>query len=229
MLEVTLIIAAMKEELNGLLTNLEHYEIRNVDDMTIYSFEINNTHYLAYLGKIGKVHTAFVLGQLSRSVKIKRIINIGTAGGYSKDLKPLDVVVASKVCYHDVDVKGFGYSLGQMPACPLYFECDVDYLKKNLKKLPQGFKTHYGVIASGDSFITKDNIKNFPIKSFDNVLALDMEAGAVGQVAHILNIPYIVIRSISDLVLKNNNAKTFDDTLERASENSAKVLLSLIK
>ena len=78
--EINLIIVAMEEELSCLLEQIEYQTIK-IGEETRYIFNKNNEEYLICLGKIGKVNTAFYLGQLSKEYNIKKIYNIGTSGG----------------------------------------------------------------------------------------------------------------------------------------------------
>ena len=46
---------------------------------------------------------------------------------------------------------------------------------------------------------------------------------------NLYGMPLVVVRSISDIVTKENNSNMFDDNLDRSSTNSALVLLELLK
>ena len=227
MKEYNLIVAAMDEEMEALLNLLNHPSKITIKNEELYEFEINGESYLLGRGKIGKVHTAVYLTKLFEELKIKRVFNIGTSGGIDPKLNISDVVIATRVCYHDVDVTGFNYELGQMCGCPTYFECDREYIDS--KMIDSKYSVKRGTIVSGDQFITKKNLSSTNIHMFEDVLACDMEASAVGQVCHIYNIPFVVVRSISDIVTREDNSKIFDDNLNESSTNSALVLLELIK
>lgn len=227
MKEYSLVVAAMDEEMNALLSLLPNPNKIEIKNEELYEFNINDQYYLLGRGKIGKVHTAVYLTKLFEELKIKRVFNIGTSGGVDNSLKLSDVVIANKVAYHDVDVTGFNYQMGQMCGCPTYFECDREYIDS--KVIDTKYSVRRGTIVSGDQFITKMNLSSTNINMFEDVLACDMEASAVGQVCHIYNIPFVVVRSISDIVTREDNSKTFDDNLNESSTNSALVLLELLK
>lgn len=223
----SLIISAMDEEMEALLKLLPNLNKINIKGEELFEFELNNQSYLLGRGKIGKVHTAVYLSKLFEELNIDRVFNIGTSGGINPNLKISDVVIATKVCFHDVDVTGFNYELGQMCGCPTYFECDTDYVDS--KVIDSKYSVVKGLIVSGDQFVTKKNLESLNILKFNDVQACDMEAAAVGQVCHLYQIPFVVVRSISDIVTKDNNSKAFDDNLELSSTNSALVLLELLK
>lgn len=226
--KINLIVAAMEVELNALLNEIAEYEEIKVKGETLYRFERNNKIYYAGLGKIGKVHTAVYLTKMIESLDIERIFNIGTSGGINKELTTRDVIIATKVGYYDVDVTDFDYKLGQMCGCPQYFACDTEYIKNNLRKSELSLVE--GIVLSGDTFMNREKyLKSNLVKLEDEILACEMESGAVGQVCYIYNIPFVVIRSISDIVTRDNN--NFEEHVSNANEtstNSAKALLQLI-
>lgn len=226
MKEVNLVIAAMDVEVQALLDNLEDYETISLDDNEAYQFIKNDETYILIKGKIGKVNTAIFLSRLALILKIKRVFNIGTSGGVNKDIKINDVIIATKVGYHDVDVTFFGYEIGQIPSNPRYYECDMDYV--NSKVIDSKYSIKKGIIVSGDSFITRDNLKSTHINC-DEVLACEMESAAVGQVCHTFNIPFVIVRSISDLTFKEIDLENNDQNVQSSSTNSALILLELIK
>ena len=227
MKEYSLIVAAMDEEMNALLNLLPNLNKLSICNEELYEFEMNNQLYLLGRGKIGKVHTAVYLTKLFEELNIKRVFNIGTSGGVDSSLKISDVVIATKVAYHDVDVTGFNYELGQMCGCPTYYECDSEYIDS--KKIDSKYTIKKGLIVSGDQFVTRNNLYSSNILKFEGVVACDMEASAVGHVCYLYKIPFVVVRSISDIVTKEENSKSFDENLNLSSTNSALVLLELIK
>ena len=168
-----LIIVAMKEEEEAILNSLN---VKIFKDDNHYSFKLNNEEFLLFRGQIGKVMTSFMLGKIFSKYSIKRVFNLGTSGGYSKDIKALDIVIATKVGYFDVDVTAFNYSLGQVPEFPRFFETDMDYIEKKKDKLDKidSFDIKYGLILSSDSFITKKNYLDYPLLKQDDPLCVEM-------------------------------------------------------
>ena len=228
MKEINLVIAAMDEEVDALLKNLESFKEVDLLNDKAYEFSIEEEDYLLCKGKIGKVATSLFLGQITSIMKIKRIFNIGTSGGLDPSMELNEIVIATKVGYHDADVVGFGYEYGQIPGCPRYFECDNEFIEKKLSK-KTNLSIKRGIILSGDTFVTKKNFKNILSHMDERALCVEMEAAAVGQCAYMLNIPFVVVRSISDIVTKENNSETMDNNLSASTTNSALGFLYLVK
>ncbi len=228
MKEVNLIIAAMNEEINALLELLDNnYEKIDIINEHGYRFFINEQDYILFKGKVGKANTAFFLGQLFLELKVKRVFNIGTSGGVNKSLNLYDVVIANKVGYHDVDVTMFDYELGQLPGEDLYFECDNEFIDS--KKIDPKYSIRRGLILSGDVFVNKDKYRKTNIPKFKDCLCCEMESATIGQICHRNNIPFVIIRSISDIVTKDFDLDDNDNNVKTSSINSSLVLLELIK
>jgi len=59
-------------------------------------------------------------------------------------------------------------------------------------------RVHRGLIASGDQFIGAASASQAIRDALPAVLAVEMEGAAVAQVCHDFDVPFVVIRSISD-------------------------------
>ena len=223
------IIAAMPEELLHLTQNLDKPQEVQVLGNTYYTGTIGKTEVVLVQSGIGKVMSAMSVAVLADHFQVEAIINTGSAGALAEGLAVGDVVIADKLVYHDVDVTAFGYAYGQMAGQPLYFESDKNFITRiqtNLSQLDQTW--HLGLIATGDSFIAGDD-KIASIKShFPDVLAVEMEGAAIAQAAQALDLPFLVIRAMSDNA--NHEASiSFDEFIIEAGRRSAQVLLAFLK
>lgn len=223
------IIAAMPEELVHLTQNLDKPQEVQVLGNTYYTGTIGKTEVVLVQSGIGKVMSAMSVAVLADHFQVEAIINTGSAGALAEGIAVGDVVIADKLIYHDVDVTAFGYAYGQMAGQPLYFESDKNFITRiqtNLSQLDQTW--HLGLIATGDSFIAGDD-KIASIKShFPDVLAVEMEGAAIAQAAQALDLPFLVIRAMSDNA--NHEASiSFDEFIIEAGRRSAQVLLAFLK
>jgi adenosylhomocysteine nucleosidase len=230
-MKMNLVICPMPEELEELMKKVKTYKAQKIGPIEGFAFAIGGEDYFAFLGKIGKANIGFDLGCLSNLVEIHKIYNIGVAGSLKDDLVPLNVVVADKVCYYDCDLTSAGsskYKLGQMAGEELYFPCDEESLKA-VKSINTTLTVVTGTIISGDSFATKSNITKDLLSHFDNPLAVDMESGACGQMAHRLGVPFTVIRAISDNVFaEGNNSDVFYEFVNLSARRAASVFMHIV-
>ena len=144
----------------------------------------------------------------------------------------LDFVISTEVAYHDVDVQIFGYKIGQIPEQEQFFIADKNMVQSalNVAESSSFAKEHKfvkGRIASGDQFIADKATKDKIIQNFEP-MCVEMEGASVAQVCYLCNIPFLIIRSISDTP-NNNNAVMFDEFLEKASKKVAEVMIKLIE
>ena len=223
------IIAAMPEELLHLTQNLDKTQEVQVLGNTYYTGTIGKIEVVLVQSGIGKVMSAMSVAVLADHFQVEAIINTGSAGALAEGIAVGDVVIADKLAYHDVDVTAFGYAYGQMAGQPLYFESDKNFITRiqtNLSQLDQTW--HLGLIATGDSFIAGED-KIASIKShFPDVLAVEMEGAAIAQAAQTLDLPFLVIRAMSDNA--NHEASiSFDEFIIEAGRRSAQVLLAFLK
>src|SRR5699024_2075767 len=130
---------------------------------------------------------------------------------------------------HDVDAMEFGYAFGQIPGMPAAYDADENTIGAAVKVLNKNKPTHgvQGPVASGDSFIADSAQKSSIIGNFSNALAVDMESASIAQTCHQFNVPFIIIRSISD---KADQAAdiTYEEFLKKACINSSEAVKSLL-
>ena len=223
------IIAAMPEELVYLTQNLDKPQEVQVLGNTYYTGSVGNTEVVLVQSGIGKVMSAMSVAILADHFQVEAIINTGSAGALAEGIAVGDVVIADRLAYHDVDVTAFGYEYGQMAQQPLYFESDekfVSLIQESLSKLDQ--KWHLGLIATGDSFIAGDDKIKAIKEHFPQVLAVEMEGAAIAQAAHALNLPFLVVRAMSDTAAHDANI-TFDEFIIQAGKQSAAILVEFLK
>ncbi len=159
------------------------------------------------------------------------ILNTGSAGGFHSELKIGDIVLSTEVLHHDADARVFGYVSGQVPGMPPTYKGDPDLiaLGGTLKSADPQVRILKGVIASGDSFISREDQIQKIQSEFPQVAAAEMEAAAIAQACHLFQTPFLIIRSISDVVGDQDNHISFDEFLPIAARNSLDIVVKIIK
>ena len=223
------IIAAMPEELVYLIKHLDDAREEKVLGNSYHTGKVGSVELVLVESGIGKVMSAMSVAILADHFQVDAVINTGSAGAVATGIAVGDVVIADKLCYHDVDVTAFSYDYGQMARQPLYFESDkkfISLIQESLSKLDQTW--HLGLIATGDSFVAgEDKIKAIK-EHFPQVLAVEMEGAAIAQAAYALNLPFLVVRAMSDNA--NHEASvSFDEFIVEAGRRSAQALMTLLQ
>ena len=190
------IITAMSSEQKQLANQLENPTERKEGPFTYTEGTIkNNTIILMQCG-IGKVNAAAGAVEMIRNFAPDCIISTGVAGGIDSCLNVMDVVVSSRIVYHDVWC-GEGNAYGQIQGLPLYFTGNETLFQCAIS-LDTETAIHGGLICSGDKFITDRQELETIKTNFPEGLAVDMESTSIAQVCHLYEVPFISFRIISD-------------------------------
>jgi adenosylhomocysteine nucleosidase len=169
---------------------------------------------------IGKVNGGLCVQILCDLFDVTHVINTGIAGSLDEEINIGDVVVSIDAMYHDMDVTGLGYEPGQVPQLKvLAFPADnmlrVAAVKACREAAPE-IGVFEGRVVSGDQFICERSRKDEIAATFGG-LCTEMEGAAIAQTAWLNNIPFVILRSISD----NANDDAGKDYVEIEAEAAA--------
>lgn len=222
------IIGAMAQEIAILADYMNEAKITEIAGCKIYEGKIGNTEVALLQSGIGKTAAALGTTLLLQLTKPTMIINTGSAGGLNPSLNVGDIIISSEVRHHDADVTAFGYEKGQLPANPPAFLPNAQLVEIAQKETQQvGFNAVSGLICSGDLFVNGANMIAKIRQDFPNVAAVEMEAASIAQVCHAFNIPFVVVRAISDVADKESHL-SFDEFLPLAAEKSSEIVLAML-
>ena len=220
------IIAAMKEEMQEIEKIMDEKKISKIYELNFIKGKINNTEVVLVEAGIGKVNAARTTQILIDNFEINYVINVGSAASANDELEIGDIVIGNKIVQHDFDITAFGHPKGYISNVGQYIESDNSLIQKMEQVISNmqnnEFKIKIGTIASGDIFCTELPMKE-KIRSKFNAEAIEMEGAAIAQVCKLDNIPFIIIRSISDKPNGNNHI-TFDQFLEKASKRCSIII-----
>lgn len=221
------IMGAMVEEIEPLLQFYREYEIIEFASNKFYIVTLGENQLVIAYSKIGKVFASLTVSTMILHFGCEKILFSGVAGGISPQMKVGDLIVADKLCQHDLDITAFGHPYGYVPEGAVFIESDIDLLKISqevAKNLALSLKI--GTIATGDQFVASLQRKEFVEKTFQ-ADALEMEGASVAVVCHALNIPFLILRSISDAA-DMDASFDFDEFLKSSANISANFLIAII-
>lgn len=223
------IIGAMDEEIRILKEKMTDVQTTTVAGCNFHQGELGAKKVTLTMSGIGKVSAAVATTLLLEKFQPDVIINTGSAGGYDTSLNVGDVVISTEVRFHDVDVTAFGYEIGQMAELPAAFYADkklVDIAQHAAYSL-SSLKVIKGLICTGDTFMADPEKAEAARKNFPTMVACEMEAAAVAQVCHQFTVPFVVIRSLSDIAGKKSEV-SFEQYLPTAAKNAAVLVEKII-
>ncbi|MFC6206112.1 5'-methylthioadenosine/adenosylhomocysteine nucleosidase [Levilactobacillus tongjiangensis] len=222
------ILCAMEEEIKELHDALEDGQTIDVHGLGFYQGTIHGQQVVLVRSGIGKVEAGLTTALLITQFNVDIVINSGSAGALAPDLNIGDVVVSTETAYHDADARAFGYEYGQLPQQPARFVASKEWGQKIVAAAADtGLKTKLGLIVSGDQFLNSPATIKDIMGHFPDALSGEMEGAAVGQVAHQFDVPYVVVRAMSDNA-DNDSGVNFDDFIVDAGHRSAQMLLDLL-
>ena len=159
---------------------------------------------------IGKVNAAVGALELIRAFHPDCIVSTGVAGGLDASLRVMDVVAGAEVVYHDADC-GPGNEPGQIQGLPARYAADPALLARALAVQEEGVAIRGGLIASGDQFVSSKEQLAAIRNRFPEALAVDMESGALAQVCHLCQVPFIAFRILSDTPGVDDHYRQYKD------------------
>jgi adenosylhomocysteine/aminodeoxyfutalosine nucleosidase len=221
------IMGAMEEEIQPLLKYFSDINIIQYANNTYYEVKYNNLNIVIAYSKIGKVFSSLTATILIEKFKCNILLFSGVAGGINPKLAIGDLIVANKLCQHDLNITTFGHPHGYVPGGDIFVSTD-----EKLKNIAldvaksENIKIIEGIIATGDQFVANNKDKFFIENTF-KADALEMEGASVAVVCDALNVPYLILRAISDTADMDAEFN-FDEFLVNSAKNSANFLIKVI-
>ena len=223
------IIGAMEIEVNDLVSRLENRENHIVSGITFYTGSLLGKKVAIAKCGIGKVFAAMCAEIMILKFEPKLLVNTGVGGALAGGLNTGDIVIADKLCQHDMDTSPIGDPVGLVSGInKIWFETDVrarDILLSSANAM--GLSATVGSIATGDRFVATKELKNQIVASF-GASACEMEGGSIAQVAFVNGTPFIVVRAISDSA-DGEASMDYPTFLGIAAKNSTNLTLSLVE
>ena len=225
------IIAAEQEEFEAILHIAKVEERKEIYELNFVKCKIKDKICVLVKSGVGKVNAARATQILIDNFKPDYIVNVGVAGGLNPMLSIGDIVIGETLVQHDFDITAFGHAKGYIPGVGEKIYAD-DYLVKKIEEAignqeEKVYKYEKGVIASGDIFCTAIPMRDKIYAKF-NAECVEMEGAAIGQVCSLCNVPFVVIRSISDTP-NGENEVTYEKFIKLASERCANILKDFVK
>jgi adenosylhomocysteine nucleosidase len=213
------IMSAMREEIETLLGEMTAVEAVEAGMRTYHKGLLWGTPAALVFSRWGKVAAATTATCLIERFGVDRILFTGVAGGTDESLAIGDVVVAGRLYQHDMNasplfprhevpllgVRGFPTDF---PLRKAALAAARHFLTQELHQClsPELLRTFgidqpcvvEGDVASGDRFFAARHDREQLKESLRTIRCVEMEGAAVAQVCHEYQVPFVIIRTISD-------------------------------
>ncbi len=221
------IMGAMPEEIAPILEAVGKYNTSEYAGNTYYEASYKGVNLVIAYSKIGKVFSTLTAATLCEHFGAQKLLFSGVAGAISHDLKVGDLIVATKLAQHDLDITAFGHPFGYVPEGAVFIDSDSE-MRKLAHEVAEdmGKSLQEGVIATGDQFVADEERKNWIGETF-GADALEMEGASVAVVCDALNVPFFILRAISDAA-DMDASFSFDEFLETSAVESAAFVMKMV-
>lgn len=218
------IIGAMAEEVAILLAKMTDTQTTTVATRTFHEGQLFGKPVVVVQSGIGKVNAGIVAQSMITTFGATHVINTGIAGSLDNALDIGDIVISQDTAYHDVHVEEFGYPRGQVPGIETVAFPASEQL---ISLVPKRDHIKVGTIVTGDQFISNNAIKKDIQKDF-RALCVEMEGAAIGQTCYLNEVPFLIVRSISDKA-DDHADETYKMNMELAVERSTEITEAILK
>ena len=226
------IILATEKEYESVKNIMNEIEEKTIRKEIFLEGKIEGVFCIIAKCGVGKVNSARITQMMIDNFKLEYIINLGAAGALDPMLNVGDIVIGEELVQHDFDITAFGHAKGYITDIGDRIYSDkklVENFKKLIKNVEDKvYKVETGIIASGDIFCTEAQMKNKIHAKFD-AKCVEMEGAAIAEVCYLEEMPFIIIRSISDTLNSQDNAMEYEQFEELASKRCAKILKEYMK
>ena len=224
------IIGAMEIEVAILKSKLEDQKVTKIGPMEFFEGKLAGCEVVIVMCGVGKVHAAMCTQVLCSNFGVTHIVNTGVAGSLDAQLDICDVLVSTDAVQHDMDVHYLGYEVGRVPGLNTTAFAADEMLRKlafeESERIRPGH-TKLGRVATGDQFVCSDEQKA-KIIADTGASCTEMEGGSIAQVAYVNQVPFVILRAISDKA--DGSAELDYPTFEKmAAANCAAVTEALAK
>ena len=224
------IIGAMQVEVETLVEALVEKESHKKAGRTYYTGKLDGLDVVVVQCGVGKVNAAICAQTLCDHFGVTHLVNTGIAGSLNAQLDIGDLVISTDAMYHDFDCVHFGYEMGRVPGMDVTgFPADAEMIRLALAAAESVHPGHcrQGRIASGDLFVAEKATKEAIICK-TQALCTEMEGAAIAHTAYLNDVPFVIIRAISDKA--DDSAQMDYPTFEaQAARHCAGVTLALVK
>ncbi len=225
------IIGAMELEVEELKAAMTVSNIEKKAKMEFYEGTLNGASVVVVRSGVGKVNAALCTQILADIFHVTHIINTGVAGSLNNELNIGDILISKDALHHDVDAVIFGYQPGEVPQLGVReFPADERLAllaKEACEKVNPDIQAVFGRVVSGDQFISDSEVKKKLIREYQGDCA-EMEGASIAHGAYLNNIPFVIIRAVSD---KADDSAEMDYPVfeAAAAKHSAALVKELVK
>ncbi len=223
------IIGAMALEVEALQQQMEKPTVTTISGIDFWQGTLWGKQVVVARCGIGKVFAALCAQTMILTFHPSVIVNTGVAGTLTPSLSIGDVAIAHSVVQHDMDTSALGDPVGLISGPNIIHipahEKTADTLLTAAQSL--SYNGQKGTIASGDQFLS-DTAKKARIGETFDAISVEMEGASIGHVCYVNQVPFGVLRVISDSA-SGDGAMEYSQFLPMAANRSIQIISQFIQ
>jgi adenosylhomocysteine nucleosidase len=225
------IIGAMDEEVDILKEIMEIQETVQKSGLKFYIGRLEDKDVVLVRCGIGKVNAALCTQILLSEFNVNTVVNTGVAGALHNELGVYDIVISTDAMYHDFDTTVFGTKIGEIPRMDTsIFKADEKLIDAAYESSIEEVRSHKvvkGRVVTGDIFISSKELKDKLVNELGAYCG-EMEGAAIAHVCHVNEVPFVVIRAMSDKADGSADV-TYEEFVQEAAHNSKDIVLNMLR
>lgn len=224
------LIGAMAVEVEALMAQLEDSKETRIGMDTFVSGRLYGQEAVLAVCGPGKINAALCAQSMIMHFQPQWVLNLGVAGAGAEGVGIGDMLIATCAVQHDMDTSPIGDPVGLVSKINLVeIPCDKALHDKLMQAAAvlTDVKVHEGVVATGDQFINKGDVRARIHAQF-GAKAVEMEGGAVAHACYMHGVPCGVLRSISDQA-DGRSDMDYPTFVKLAAAHSQRVVESLLR
>jgi len=225
------IVGAMEEEVKIFLEEIDETDYRKIGDIEFHIGTLGGKNVVVAECGYGKVNAGICVQLMITEFNVTSVINSGVAGTLDPRVGIGNIVVSTDTVQHDYDMHEIGFEHGLIPNVNKISIKADDKLREvaveAISKVSSETEVFEGRICTGDQFISGID-EMMPIVEAFGGLCCEMEGGAVAQVCYLNNVPFVIIRAISDNI-NGEGPEDYSKFEKEMADKCAKMTIEMLK
>jgi adenosylhomocysteine nucleosidase len=221
------VMSGLQDEIQVLVDRMIHVETRWALGRHFYRGEVEGQKIVVVGCGVGKVRASACAQYLVDEFSVESMIIFGLAGALNNRLNVGDIVVSRIAIIYDYLVAGEGVN-EEIRIDPIRADPElVDLAMHASRSVTPNDGTHLGVVLTGDTAIA-DSHRRAALRREFRGDCVEMEGAAAALVCSLNQVPFVIVRAISDLADERAHQQ-FEDEFKHASDRSADVVLTMLR
>ena len=208
------LIAAMNSEINAVTAKMNEVKITKVGNVEFREGQLQDEQIVIALSGVGKVNAAIASTLMCHLYPIDALLSIGVAGGLQDEQEVGDLVISDAAIQVDFDTSALDGPSG----IGMKFDADLNLVNR-AKQVAQktNLKWRVETVATQDLFLASKEDYEYLMSRFSQAACNEMEGASVAQVATSFHVPFLILRTLSDVVTHEGNPVEFETFEKQAA------------